>query len=195
MHWQEIKNKIKVKKKSFTNSWQSVFLSLHYFPERVQPLAVCIQLQFCSNTDFKKRVNTEVSTQKEHVLQSMSSRPHGWLVPCRGQALGGDSLACWEKIKMLCLNTPKLKGGTVQLNILHSWCHANGKREEKEVDRRNIMKLLYLVCQGSWVVVVGRLALMSIKGVSGATAQSLATVVYRAVGSRAAVHDDLPGLI
>ncbi len=42
---------------------------------------------------------------------------------------------------------------------------------------------------------MGRLALMSIKVVSGATAHTRATVVYRAVGSRAAVHDDLPGLI
>lgn len=35
-------------------------------------------------------------------------------------------------------------------------------------------------------MVVGRLALMRVKGVSGPTAHSRATVVYGAVGSRAA---------
>ncbi|KAI3361856.1 hypothetical protein L3Q82_002185 [Scortum barcoo] len=83
---------------------------------------------------------------------------------------------CIER-RLTALHAPKLKSGVVR--------HKYGERDEKEAQHH---ESLYLICRGSLVVV-------GIKDVRGATVRSLDTDGERASGSRAAVDEDLPGLI
>lgn len=192
MHWHQIKNKIKRYKKLLIHDI-NVCLWLHYFPERQFNLQLCAyRFSFCRQVTLI--LKTLVNTTKKIKIKSVSEC-QTVQVECRGQALGGVSLACWRKtiIKLLCLNTPKL-----QLNILHPWCHTSWIQMERE----KRLKLLYLVCWGGCVVVEvvevveGCRALVRVKRVSGPTAQSRITV-YRGVRSWAAVlwSNELPGLI
>lgn len=200
MYWlHQIKNNIKGVK-SFTKSWQSVFTSLHYFPERRPSYTFNFLCAMLVTLILKTLVNTGVSTKtnKKSVLQLMSSQPQVWLVSRAG--FGWSFTGLLEKNTKLCLNTPKLKGGTLQQNILHTWCHHTPwiQMEGEKRERGWIITLLYLLCWGSWAV-VACLALMRVKVVSGPTAHSGATVEYRVVECWAVVlwtgHDDLPGLL
>lgn len=203
MYWlHQIKNNIKGVK-SFTKSWQSVFTSLHYFPERRPSYTfnfLCAYRSMLVTLILKTLVNTGVSTKtNKKICAPVNVKPTTSLAGVEGRLWVEFHWPVGKKNTKLCLNTPKLKGGTLQLNILHTWCHHTPWIQMEGEKRRGwIITLLYLLCWGSWAV-VACLALMRVKVVSGPTAHSGATVEYRVVGCWAVVlwtgHDDLPGLL
>lgn len=108
----------------------------------------------------------------------------GW---CRGQALGGVSLACWRTKKKEAVSSQHTQTATAEQFTPVTPPHpvrTSGDRGGKMWRMK-----LHLVCRGGWLVVLlvlvllRCLALMRVKGVSGPRA-----VDYRAVGSRAADH-------
>ena len=77
----------------------------------------------------------------------------GW---CRGQALGGVSLACWreeKKKKLFHLNTPKL----LQLNSSHLWRHHTPRRQVETEEERVWEALNHETppCMLGWLVAGG----------------------------------------
>lgn len=137
MYWlHQIKNNIKGVK-SFTKSWQSVFTSLHYFPERRPSYTFNFLCAMLVTLILKTLVNTGVSTKtnKKSVLQLMSSQPQVWLVSRAGFGWSFTGLL-EKKHKVMSQHTQTKRRNTSTKHFTHLMpphpMNTNGGRKERE---------------------------------------------------------------